>query len=531
MAAASVVLAARGVPDGGARTAALTVVPSRSALDRAVDRAVVPTQWCGSDVVAEDRKPDAVSGQYVHVVYAIPSDGGDRFTTVASAVATDIATVDEWWRAQDASRAPRFDLHEFPGCGSTFGRLDISTVRLSLSSAELRPLEGRLGRLAGALPSLDGNKKYVVFYDGPADSPNVCGQAYVAPDDGGTNGIAALWLGASGCSSDLGQGGFEAAATTHELIHSLGALPDSGPPHACPGDSGHPCDSTSDVIFPVSRGQGIAELTLDVGRDDYYGHSGSWWDVQDSPWLSRLDTPDHVLTVSITGAGSVASDKPGIECPPACSIAWESGSDVRLSVEPLQGTTFRGWGGACAGTGECVLKLDAPRSVTARFAVLVRLATRVVQRAGSGVITSVPAGIKCPPTCDAEFERGAAVQLRAKPARGARLVGWQGACSGGSACTVEAGGGPSGVTATFDAAAFRVAVQVTGRGRVTGSKGGLACPSRCSASIAAESTVRLTAAAAKGWRFTAWSGDCRGRGACVLRAESAHLVRATFRRA
>ena len=32
---------------------------------------------------------------------------------------------------------------------------------------------------------------------------------------------------------------------------------------------------------------------LDVGRDDYYGHAGSWDDVQDSLFLERLDSPDR----------------------------------------------------------------------------------------------------------------------------------------------------------------------------------------------------------------------------------------------
>ena len=32
---------------------------------------------------------------------------------------------------------------------------------------------------------------------------------------------------------------------------------------------------------------------LDGGRDDYYGHSGTWTDVQDSLFLERLDSPDR----------------------------------------------------------------------------------------------------------------------------------------------------------------------------------------------------------------------------------------------
>ncbi len=84
----------------------------------------------------------------------------------------------------------------------------------------------------------------------------------------------------------------------------------------------------------TSNGQSdsLFAYALDVERDDYYGHSGSWWDVQDSAWLSHLDAPQYPLSVAKTGAGSgsISSDLPGIACPPVCSIGWDAGTVVKL---------------------------------------------------------------------------------------------------------------------------------------------------------------------------------------------------------
>jgi Divergent InlB B-repeat domain len=53
-----------------------------------------------------------------------------------------------------------------------------------------------------------------------------------------------------------------------------------------------------------------------------------------------------------------------------------------------------------------------------------------VTRSGRGTVTSTPAGIRCPGTCTASFDRGATVTLGAAPAAGSRFAGWSGDCTG-----------------------------------------------------------------------------------------------------
>jgi hypothetical protein len=90
--------------------------------------------WCGNDRAETNRSPELVSGRQIHVVYAFPSDGADRFDAYATPVVTDLEAMDAWWRGQDPSRAPRFDLFPFPGC-SGLGRLDLTNARLPRPAA------------------------------------------------------------------------------------------------------------------------------------------------------------------------------------------------------------------------------------------------------------------------------------------------------------------------------------------------------------------------------------------------------------
>jgi hypothetical protein len=77
------------------------------------------------------------------------------------------------------------------------------------------------------------------------------------------------------------------------------------------------------------------------------------------------------LTVSVevvgNAGGSVASEPPGIACPPTCSAPFPEGTSVTLIATPEPGASFGGWGQACTGTGPCALTLDRDVSVTARF--------------------------------------------------------------------------------------------------------------------------------------------------------------------
>jgi hypothetical protein len=75
--------------------------------------------------------------------------------------------------------------------------------------------------------------------------------------------------------------------------------------------------------------------------------------------------------------------------------------------------------------------------------------TLSVTSAGSGAITSNPAGIGCSTNCSAKFNAGSVVTLSVDPDEFWQFSGWSGACSGTGVCAVTMSADKS-VTATFD---------------------------------------------------------------------------------
>jgi hypothetical protein len=166
--------------------------------------------------------------------------------------------------------------------------------------------------------------------------------------------------------------------------------------------------------------------------------------------------PSHTLEVEKEGSGSgtVTSSPTGIECGATCSADFEEHTEVTLTATAAAGSTFAGWsGGGCSGIETCVVKMEEDITVTATFeAEPAPSFVLKVKKAGSGsgFIASSPDGIDCGDECAAEFEKGAKVQLTAKPDSGSTFAGWSGGgCSGTGACTVTIGADTT-VTATFD---------------------------------------------------------------------------------
>jgi len=414
---ACVVAAAAG--PGGASPRALrtasTVRPATSA-------PAATAAWCGSSATA-DRVPNVVAGNPIHWVYLIPADGADNLGSVAPAMQADAEQIDSWWRGQDSTRAPRNDLTAFP-CGT---ELDITTVRSSRSGAQLAPLDGRFASIFETLQQAGLTSeftKYLIYYDGPSDEDNVCGQ-------GGSNDPNAFGLAVVYYRSCVGVS--TAAVAAHEFLHTTDAVPDAAP-HACTGEnSGHTCDTDTDIMYPFIGRNGLAGKVLDPGRDDYYGHAGAWTDSQDSAWLVRLDGQTQ-LPLTVTGTGSVTADVPGLQCTSTCATTWNTGQRLVLTATPAAGAKLVRWTGACSGSTTCSLTVGSGATVSALFApAAFRLTVSV---AGRGSVRA-SGGIQCKPRCSATLPSYQPARLTATAAKGWKLRAWSGACKGArKTCTV-----------------------------------------------------------------------------------------------
>ena len=250
--------------------------------------ASTPMPWCGIGSSDVDRLPDATPGFAIHVAYVRPPRAADRLPEWAPRIVGDVTAIDVWWRSQDPTRSPRFDLYPF-ACASPFGQLDISNVTLQqVAAGQVDVAFTTIRFLLAQHGFIQPEKTYLVYYDGPVEQQRpdfeICGVG--DNPSGGLPGIAIVFLQA--CEAEAST--FRPIVAVHELVHTFDAVSASAPHHC---SEGHVCDVANDLLNASLSGDELEAHVLDGGRDDYYGHSGSWTDVQDSLFLERLDSPDR----------------------------------------------------------------------------------------------------------------------------------------------------------------------------------------------------------------------------------------------
>lgn len=167
---------------------------------------------------------------------------------------------------------------------------------------------------------------------------------------------------------------------------------------------------------------------------------------------ARFEGVSFDLTVATVGdgMGRVLSTPAGIDCGVTCVAAFGQGTMVELQATPEAGSRFEGWEGDCAGTGSCMVLLDGPRAVQARY-TLEEASVTVSIGTGAGRVRSDPPGIDCPGTCFFDFPLMNDVQLQAIPEMGQALASWGGDCQGtsGDGCVLTIDGAKA-VQVDFD---------------------------------------------------------------------------------
>jgi beta-lactamase class A len=110
------------------------------------------------------------------------------------------------------------------------------------------------------------------------------------------------------------------------------------------------------------------------------------------------------------------------------------------------------------------------------------------------------------------------------------LVGRENACPGPTTtCGVTTSTArPARARATVTPNTQTLAVATIGRGTLTSSPPGIACPPRCRHAFPSGTLVRLVARPATGWHLLSWGQACTGPAGCVVRMRGTHRARARF---
>ena len=364
--------------------------------------------------------PTSLTGQQVHAVVAIPSDGVDTFAAEAARLADDIASISAWWQGQDPTRIPRFDQAAFGAATCA----DISFVRLREQRRDLRRRPARRAR-SSVVSSELGPAGSAAVQEVPRLLRRAVGAGERLRDGRRRLRHAAVRTRSSGC-----EGAPTSRATRSPRTSSCtrsAPLP-AGAPHPCPptgGGSGHPCDRPERHPVPVRLGRPAhARWCSTSNHDDYYAHGcGS---VDRHPGLA-LAAPARSRpgrrSPSRSAAGRARSRATCREST-ARRRARRSGTrapSVRLTAVPAASDRFIRWSGSCTGNSDCVLKLAQAATATAVFGPLrIPVASRSPARGGSG------ASRRARRTFPAA-SRSRCVRC---PTKGWKFARWSGACKG-----------------------------------------------------------------------------------------------------
>jgi hypothetical protein len=247
-------------------------------------------------------RPDIVEGSKLHVIYFVPADAQDNQLDTNGVLEDSVASMNLFLEA-DIGRGLRFDTF----LDGKTPRLDASFVRGERTASEYsqdphpdgafgavtEELEHRGWTASGAV------KRYLVYYEGPAESANICGTAYLNIT-GGFAQWSVVWLGsAPGCQArDFGTpetgGGMSEAIALHENFHNEGMVPLEAL-HQCWAFQFHLCTAAAgaaveavdpeniDLLFPFVTVP-LRDKVVDRGRDDYYDHPFLHRDMADSPF-------------------------------------------------------------------------------------------------------------------------------------------------------------------------------------------------------------------------------------------------------
>ncbi|MBZ0111896.1 MAG: hypothetical protein K8J08_05515 [Thermoanaerobaculia bacterium] len=148
---------------------------------------------------------------------------------------------------------------------------------------------------------------------------------------------------------------------------------------------------------------------------------------------------------------------------------------------------------------------------------------------GSGTVVSSPAGINCTANCDGTFASGTVVDLASAPDAGSVFLGYGGDCSG-STCSVTMNADHSVDVEFVALRTLDVTVTLVGAasGSVQSSPAGIDCGADCDEDYLDGTTVTLVAMPIAPAILAGWTGDCVGRGACVVDMTAARSVGARF---
>lgn len=144
---------------------------------------------------------------------------------------------------------------------------------------------------------------------------------------------------------------------------------------------------------------------------------------------------NFTLNVIKAGEGSGVVQGDGIICGNECTQTYNAGTEIRLSATADSDSDFNGWSGACQGIGDCIVAMEAEKTVIATF--IPRKCTLEIIKTGTGNGSVQGENISCGETCKKTYLVGSNIILSAEADSDSIFDSWSIAeCDSQSDCPI-----------------------------------------------------------------------------------------------
>lgn len=254
---------------------------------------------------ATSDRPDTTTLAQIHTIYFVPSDGTDNALDIDGTLENALAAMNQWFANESGGRRMRLDTYSIKG----EVRPDITFVQGLRTTAEYSAdSAGTFTAITSELAqrgwnAYPGAKRYLVYYEGPAQSAGICGTAFLTLGSGFAQWSVVFLGAAAGCGArDFGTpetgAGVSESIAVQEMLHNEGqTVPEAI--HFCAANQFHICTAqvgsqltriqrgldpeSVDALFPFVT-FALRDKKLDKDNDDYYNHPFLHRDFAFSPF-------------------------------------------------------------------------------------------------------------------------------------------------------------------------------------------------------------------------------------------------------
>lgn len=251
---------------------------------------------------ATNDRPDQKTLHQLHPIYLVPSDKTTQALDINGIIDVSVRSINYWMRQQSGLKW-RLDTFSFTpkGYSQRVSAIDVTYVKSAKPASSLNTVTEVAAELQGRGFN-HPRKRYLVWV--ASDGRGYCGEGeyiYSSGPDSYMRFTSVFLDGPATCrarswAANPSSPSWTETIAAHEMLHNEGGVPPRAQ-HHCGSSMGHVCGSILGVLgLDAERGDvlykflvaPLSSLSLDRGRDDYFGHNQNYRDIIDSRFLKRV---------------------------------------------------------------------------------------------------------------------------------------------------------------------------------------------------------------------------------------------------